>query len=169
MHTDVGVIHLRMVAKSRLFRLSAVAIAGAISSQAIARGSMHSEERWAQAHISRLPAELQQAVLREAHACGNVLAAEHDFARYITAGARLIAIHYEHTNCANRGAVCSATGCLHQVFVSTGSNYRLVLSVHSSEVQLTRVGEDPAVTVGCTSSARCTRTLIWNGSRFVGQ
>ena len=159
-----------MVAKATLigFTVGTALVVAVVSSQAMARGGAHSEDPWAAAHIDGLPAEVRQVISRQAQACGAKLAAQHAFTRSISAGnTRLIAVHYEHTNCANRGALCTGQGCLHQVYVSTGRGYRLVLSVHAPEIELKLLDKSPAVAVECPSESRCARTLIWNGSRFV--
>jgi len=160
-----------MAAKAMLIRFAigmALAVT-AISTQATARGGgMPSEDLWAAVHIEGLPATVRRVISRETQECGGKLAAQHAFTRYI-AGAhiRLIAVHYEHTNCPQRRVLCSDGSCLHQVFVSSGGDYRLVLSVHAVEIELQLVNKSPAVAIDCHSGSRCTRTLIWNGSRFV--
>jgi hypothetical protein len=91
-------------------------------------------------HISGLPAEVRNAIAPFARACGGRLVAQHSFASYFQRGtAKLIGLHFEHLRCANRAAICSAAGCLHQVYISTGGRYRLLSSSHVPELDLTQV------------------------------
>jgi hypothetical protein len=47
-------------------------------------------------------------------------------------------LHFEHVKCSNRAAVCTAAGCLHQVYISTGK-YRLLKSSYVPELDLTEI------------------------------
>jgi len=98
------------------------------------------EDRWNPQHIGGLPAEVREAIAPYARVCGAPLAAEHSFARYFQRGsAKLIGLHFEHVRCSNRAAVCTAAGCLHQVYISTGGRYRLLRSSYVPELDLTEV------------------------------
>jgi hypothetical protein len=105
-----------------------------------ARGGMPAENRWNPQHIDSLPPEIRNAIARYAQVCGGSLAAEHMFATYFQKGtARLIALHFEHLRCSGGAPICSAKGCLHQVYISRGGPYRLLTSAHVPEVDLTKV------------------------------
>jgi hypothetical protein len=107
---------------------------------AAARGAMPSEDRWNPQHIDGLPAEIRSAIAKYARVCGGTLAAEHAFALYFQRGAvSLIGLHFEHLRCEARAAVCTAHGCLHQVYISTGGRYHLLSSSYVSELDLTQV------------------------------
>ena len=112
-----------------------------------ARGGMVAEDnwnRWNAGHINQLPAEVRNAISSYARACGGPLAAEHSFARYFRSGnANLIGLHFEHLRCADRGLVCKAAGCLHQVYISTNGRYRLLSSAYLPELDLTQVKVAP--------------------------
>jgi hypothetical protein len=112
---------------------------GFISAQARSGGAPP-EDRWNPQHIGGLPLEIRNAIAPYARVCGGSLAAEHSFVRYFQRGtAKLIGLHFEHLRCNNRAAVCTAAGCLHQVYISTGGRYRLLRSSYVPELDLTQV------------------------------
>jgi hypothetical protein len=125
---------LRLILIGGLFALDG----GVISVEA--RGGMPAEDRWNPQHIDQLPAEVRNAISPYARVCGQPLAAEHSFALYFRSGnANLIGLHFEHLRCgSNRAAVCTAAGCLHQVYISTGGRYRLLRSSYVPELDLTQ-------------------------------
>jgi hypothetical protein len=105
-----------------------------------ARSATATEERWNPQHLKELPAEIRGAVAAYARACGGTLAAEHSFALYFQRGKiKLIGLHFEHLRCRDRHIICTAAGCLHQVYISTGGRYRLMQSGYGPELDLTRV------------------------------
>jgi hypothetical protein len=106
-----------------------VAVLMSATSSVFARGGLAAEDRWNPHHISDLPAEIQNAVAR---VCGRSPKAEHRFAGYFE-NSRRIVLHFEHLSCASSGALCTQAGCLHQVYVSTGGNYRLLRSFYAPE------------------------------------
>jgi hypothetical protein len=116
---------------------------GFISAQARSSGTPP-EDRWNPQHIGGLPLEIRNAIAPYARVCGGSLAAEHSFVRYFQSGtAKLIGLHFEHLRCANRAALCTAAGCLHQVYISTGGRYRLLRSLYVPELDLTEVKIPP--------------------------
>lgn len=116
---------------------------GFISAQARSSGTPP-EDRWNPQHIGGLPVEIRNAIAPYARVCGGPLAAEHSFVRYFQSGtAKLIGLHFEHLRCADRAAVCTAAGCLHQVYISTGGKYRLLRSLYVPELDLTEVKIPP--------------------------
>jgi hypothetical protein len=42
-----------------------------------------------------------------------------------------IVLHFEHFVCDGDGTYCTASGCLHQVYVSTDGHYRLLRSYYA--------------------------------------
>ncbi len=102
--------------------------------------AMRSEDRWDSRHISQLPIEVRIKAEARIRACGGTPAASHDFARYLTRdGTQLIGLHYEHARCAGQPIFCNASGCLHQVYISTGGRFRLLQSSYVPELDLTEV------------------------------
>ena len=96
-----------------------VVLAGSFS--AGARSSMPADDRWNPQHIDGLPSEVRHAIAPYARICAGPLAAEHSFARYLQSGTvKLIGLHFENVRCGNRASICKASGCLHQVYISTG-------------------------------------------------
>ena len=113
-------------------------LAGGLAS-ASARGGMRSDDPWNPEHIDGLPAEVRGAIAHYARVCGGTLVAGHSFARYYQQGTvKLIGLHFEHLRC-DRAAVCTAAGCLHQVYISSGGRYRLLISSYVPELDLTQV------------------------------
>jgi hypothetical protein len=112
--------------------LTAIGLLAAASqaSPAFARaGGIHSEDPWNPQHISGLPSEVRNALARM---CRGNSRAQHKFASYFQ-NSRVLVLHFEHFRCADRGAVCTQAGCLHQVYISTGGRYRLVRSYYGPE------------------------------------
>ena len=112
-----------------------------LSSEAVARGGrMPGEDRWASAHIDNLPPEIRHAIVPYAPICGGSLAAEHQFSTYFKRGqVRLVALHFERLRCGDKTPICTARGCLHQVYISNGGRYRLLSSSYVPEIDLTQV------------------------------
>ena len=107
-------------------------------------GVVHLQNRYDSQHVSSLPAEVQNAIARYARLCGGHLAADHSFADYFRRGGRtLILLHFEHFSCPNRGAICTAAGCLHQVYVSKDDTYVLSRSSYVPELDVTEVNIAP--------------------------
>jgi hypothetical protein len=116
--------------------------AGSISAQARG-GRISPQDGWNPQHME-LPVEVHSAIAPYARVCGGPLAAEHSFVRYFQSGtAKLIGLHFEHLRCADRAAVCRPTGCLHQVYISSGAKYRLLKSSYVPELDLTQVKIPP--------------------------
>jgi len=110
-----------------------------------AAGAMRSEDRWNPQHIDSLPAEIRSAIAPYARLCGGALAAEHLFARYLDKGdVKLVGLHFEHLRCGEHAKLCTAAGCLHQVYISTGGRYRLLKSFHTPELDLSEFRSAPA-------------------------
>ena len=96
---------------------------------AFARGGLHLlDPAWNPQHISGLPAEVRDAL---AHIC-RVSKAEHQFARY-SQNLRNLVLHFEHFRCGDARALCTNSGCLHQVYTSTGGHYRLLRSYYGPD------------------------------------
>ena len=78
-------------------------------------------------HISGLPAEVRNSLARM---CGDPQA-EHQFAAY-SQNLQVLVLHFERVHCGSRSKVCMQTGCLHQVYISTGGRYRLSKTYYAS-------------------------------------
>jgi hypothetical protein len=150
-----------------LFTLAGLAPAAARS------GGTSTDDPWNPAHIGGLPQEIRAGIEHSTRACGASVAAKHLVSRYIEdrgSGERFIALHFDEIRCEHRASICTAAGCLHQVYASKGGPYRLVLSVYAPEIELKHLGNAAAVEVACgPSSRRCSRLLRWNGAHFVPQ
>ena len=142
------------------------------SADAAARSGSYSHVDLASTRpIEELPPDVRRAVVeRWKSVCGFPLTARRSFVHYLgdrSLGYQFIALHFNDLNCDNRTAVCNDRGCLHQVYVSTGSTYRVVFTEYVQEVTLTFLDHTPAVEIECMAvDARCPRVLRWNGRRF---
>ncbi|OAE97504.1 hypothetical protein AYJ54_35320 [Bradyrhizobium centrolobii] len=98
-----------------------------ITSQAFGRGSqVGHDDPWNPEHIDQLPLNVRNAVT---HMCGGMPRAAHYFATYLD-NSRIIRLHFEHLHCDHGGGFCNSAGCLHQEYLSTGSQYRLIKSYY---------------------------------------
>src|SRR5262249_27666858 len=115
-------------------------VQGAVTMVAARSGGPATEDRWNPRHVNDLPPEVRGGVIAHAAGCDRPLAAEHGFVLYFNSGGtKLIGVHFEHLRCGNRNAICTAAGCLHQVYVSAGGTYRLLQSAHVPELDLTHI------------------------------
>jgi len=90
--------------------------------QALARGSgLHSEDPYNSEHFDNLPTEIRAFILRR---CTSPKAL-HYFAGYFDKANRIV-LHFEHLHCDQTDAFCKPSGCLHQVWVFNGGQYRLM-------------------------------------------
>lgn len=126
------------------------------------------QDPWSSAHIEMLPPEIRADVRKWDAACGAPIAAAQRFALYLTVpGAQFLALHFDDFRCRNRAVYCGSAGCLHEVYVSKSGRYRRVLSVHAHDVRLSSSHDQAVVEV--VDGRGTSRTLWWNGSRFVGR
>jgi hypothetical protein len=144
------------------------------SPDASARGGSYSHVDLASTRpVEELPPDVRRAVERWKSICGFPLTARRSFVHCLGDGYleyQFIALHFNDLSCDNRTAVCNDRGCLHQVYVSTGSTYRLVFTEYVQELTLTFLDHSPAVEIECMAvDAQCPRVLRWNGRRFAGQ
>lgn len=113
---------------------SLLALSGAHSpAGARASGPGGEFDPWNPAHLTSLPQDVQDHIAR---LCGGAVRAGHDFARYLNEDRRhFVVLHFEHLRCEGK-EFCSAQGCLHQVYLSTGGRYRLAGSRYVPEAGL---------------------------------
>lgn len=150
------------------FLLALLALPLISSGGADARGGIGRENPWAADHLTDLPRDIRSSITSQYPSC-EPARAKHGFARYlITPGAHpdFVALHFELFGCSDRTAICTSTGCLHQVYAATRAGYRLVYSGHVDNVELRLVGGRPAIALSCTGLPGTCRTLVWNGRRF---
>lgn len=124
------------------------------------------ENRWNPAHLQNLPPGIRANVQKWEAACGGSLAAAQQFALYLTVpGAQFVALHFDDFRCGNKSVHCDTTGCLHEVYVATNGRYRRVLTVHARDIRL--IGDRDTAGVEISDVRGKTRTLRWNGGRFI--
>jgi hypothetical protein len=139
------------------------------STQAVALASMsHDREVWNTARIDALPPELRSRVVRLERACGAQVSAAKLFALHLRAsGTRFIALHFDDFRCANRDVLCRASECLHEVYVRSGSSFRLALSIHAVDLKMTNEGDIAGLEVTTTGPHPSTIFYRWDGRVFV--
>ncbi|CUT13501.1 hypothetical protein BF49_4581 [Bradyrhizobium sp.] len=150
--------------RGRAAALLLVLIAGS-PDKATARGSSSSERPLSAEHVSGLPPDIRRAVEAQARACGNEAAARHYFSTSITVGKLSFrSLHFEEFECHRPGAVCNASGCLHEIYLESNGHHRKVFSTYAGDLRMTSEGGNMIIEVtGGPSSG----TFRWNGSRFV--
>ncbi|MEW6449114.1 MAG: hypothetical protein AB1490_00560 [Pseudomonadota bacterium] len=120
--------------------VAALALGAGLASASAHGAAMRTEDQWDARHISQLPSEVRIMAEARIRACGGTPAASHSFTRYLTRGrVQLIGLHYEHARCGGQPVFCNASGCLHQIYVSTGGRFRLLQSLYVPELDLTEV------------------------------
>lgn len=153
------------------YALAAAAFALCLMSlpqSAFAHGGI-AQDPWNPAHLTNLPLEIRVQAKRWEAACGAPIAAAQRFALYLTTpDTEFVALHFDDFQCLNRGVVCDASGCLHEVYVKVRGRYRKVLTLRAQDVRLVRE-QDAAFLEIQDRSSGARRLLRWNGSRFVTQ
>ncbi len=147
--------------------LAAIAAGMAIAAPAALGRSSLSHEVWSEARVRTLPSGIRGGLEHVAASCGLPLSAGNAFDRYLQDGAgdRFVALHFHDLRCDHQ-SVCNSSGCLHQVYMSKGGDYRLVWSGYVGDIELKQVGAAAALDVTCAEGAACSRLLRWNGARF---
>jgi hypothetical protein len=124
------------------------------------------QDRWRPAHLENLPAGIRTVVRKWEAVCGGSLAAAQQFALYLTIpNGELVALHFDDFRCGNRAVLCSAKGCLHEVYLATNGKYRRVLSVHARDIRLLRDRSAAVVEISAVDGE--VSALRWDGRRFV--
>jgi len=140
------------------------------TSTAEARPGIGQEDPWAAGHIQELPQDVQRHIVPQSQACGSSRA-QHSFARYMAQADKkpeFVALHFEMFGCRDRAKVCTSSGCLHQVYATSRTGYRLVYTGYVRELELKRVDGVAAIDISCAPAVQnCRRTLWWNGRGFL--
>lgn len=155
--------------RSCLLLLALLGPLGAMSN-AEARAGIGQEDPWAAGHIQELPQDVQRLISPQLQACGSARA-QHSFARYLAQAdskPEFVALHFEMFGCRDRAKVCTSSGCLHQVYSTSRTGYRLVYTGYVRELELKRVDDVAAIEISCAPEVQnCRRTLWWNGRGFL--
>jgi hypothetical protein len=143
------------------------------TSGAMARASGQAQGRLvalSSGQYSRLSPAIRSALELAKRACGDeYITVRNGFLRYLQGGTNeeFTAVHFDQIGCAKRAELCSASGCLHRIFVSRAGLQREVWRGKASEIDMSIVSGVPTVEVHCGAfDHSCCRRLIWNGSRF---
>jgi hypothetical protein len=139
------------------------------STQAVALASMSSDrEVWSPTRIDALPPELRSRVMRLERSCGAPLSAAKLFALHLRAsGTQFITLHFDDFRCENRHILCRGSECLHEVYVRSGSSFRLALSIHPLDLKMTHEGDMAGLEVTTAGPHPSTVFYRWDGRRFV--
>ncbi|HUZ30605.1 MAG TPA: hypothetical protein VMV19_00630 [Xanthobacteraceae bacterium] len=89
-------------------------------------GSYHTEDRYKPQHIDSLPPEIRNTIMRRC----NTPRALHDFAKYSENSHRIV-LRFEYFYCDQKASFCKPSGCLHEVYSSSGGRYRLLRSYYA--------------------------------------
>lgn len=134
---------------------------------ALSRTVLADDDEWRTAHIETLPLEVAREVQKWRKSCGGELKARRSFARFVEIGGhRYLALHFEQLHCDNKAAVCSAAGCLHEIYAFGGGRFRRVTSFWTSELQIANYNNQAAIESDC-GRLGCLRVLHWDGKRFI--
>lgn len=122
--------------------------------------------------LQQLPSNVRAAVLNAQKICGEEsISVRSGFMRYLkdVSGDEFVALHFDRFHCANRSALCTSTGCLHQIFVArNGLAHREVWRDHVQEVDMTNETGRMSANVECSrEGGRCATMLRWNGKQLV--
>jgi hypothetical protein len=139
------------------------------STQAVALASMsHDREVWNTARIDALPPELRSRVMRLERACGTPVSAAKLFVLHLRAsGTQFITLHFDDFRCEHRNLLCRGSECLHEVYVRSGSSFRLALSIHAVDLKMTDEGDMAGLEVTTAGPHPSTVFYRWEGRRFV--
>lgn len=119
-------------------------------------------------YMQKLPAEVRTSLQRYRKACGDEMTATSGLGRFIDVrGVRLITLHLHELRCSERLMFCNNGKCLHQIYMSNGGRFHLVMSVRANEVTLRNIDNVPAIEIECGFGLQ--RTWRWNGKRFTGR
>jgi hypothetical protein len=122
-------------------------------------------EEWQASHIEALPGEVSREVRKWQKSCGALKARSSFSGTVEIAGRRYLALHFEQLHCEDRTAICSPSGCLHEVYEFRHGRFQKVTSLQTSELQITVSGNQAVLEVDC-GLLGCLRTLRWDGKGF---
>jgi hypothetical protein len=84
-----------------------------------------------------------------------------------SSGTRFIALHFDNFRCENRNVLCTGNECLHQVYVRSGSSFRLALSIRAVGLKITKEGDMASLEVTTAGPHPSKFFYRWDGNRFV--
>jgi hypothetical protein len=158
----------------KTFRIFTFALAAAVfgfvgfkmlsPTEAVALASMsHDHGVWSPTRIDALPPEL-----RLERSCGARLSEAKLFALHLSpSGTRFIALHFNDFRCDDRNVLCRESECLHEVYVRSGSSFRLALSIHAVDLKIAKEGDMATLEVTTAVPHPSTVFYRWDGRRFV--
>ena len=150
--------------RKQLFALVVSLVSTTAIETAEARG-LGQEHPFAAHHIEGLPADVRRSVLTHERACGAKAAATHYFAVSIaTTTQSFLSLHFEDFFCPNRSALCTAAGCLHEIYAGKDGFFRRVFSVYAEDTLITKTGGVAGLEVRWGGATRLYR---WSGRGFV--
>jgi len=82
-------------------------------------------------------------------------------------GTRFIAMHFNDFRCDDRNVLCWGSECLHEVYVRSGSSFRLALSIHAVDLKITKEGDMASLEVTIAEPHPSKVFYRWDGRHFV--
>jgi hypothetical protein len=141
-----------------------VLFCGALLFTALAAGSMQAVALASMSHDS----EVGSPELRLERSCSAQLSAARLLALQLSpSGTRFIALHFDNFRCENRNVLCTGNECLHQVYVRSGSSFRLALSIRAVGLKITKEGDMASLEVTTAGPHPSKFFYRWDGNRFV--
>lgn len=121
--------------------------------------------------MNRFPTAIRLALQSAQNLCGSEMTRiRTGFLRYLPGpnGQEFTTIHLEHFECSGKGLLCSPSGCLHRVFITTSAGMqREVWRSNIGEIDMSIVSENPSLDLDYSRGGSfCRRQLQWNGNRF---
>ena len=134
------------------------------STQAVALASMsHDDDVWSPTRIDALAPEL-----RLERSCGARLSSAKLLALHLSpSGTRFITLHFNDFRCDDRNVLCWGSECLHEVYVRSGSSFRLALSIHAVDLKITKEGDMASLEVTIAEPHPSKVFYRWDGRHFV--
>lgn len=121
--------------------------------------------------MSRFPAAVRLALKSAQDLCGGeATRIRTGFLRYLPGpdGQEFTTIHFEHFECSGKDLLCSPSGCLHRLFVTTGGGMqREIWRGHIREIDMSNESGVPSIDFDCGQNGSfCHFQRKWNGTQF---
>lgn len=154
------------VAMKMVLQLNAAAISFLLSISPVTAASVVAADRhWSSNHLAQLPAELQTRVLSLQNACGAQISAQQYFSTSIEIGQESFrALHFQDLSCQNRQFICTATGCLHEIYRQSGGLFRKVFGLFAQDIRMEN--DSGRLMIRATRGGEI-RSFRWTGRSFV--
>ena len=120
--------------------------------------------------MSRFPAAVRLALKDAQNLCGGeTTRVRTGFLRYLpgSEGQEFAAIHFEHFDCSGKDLLCSTSGCLHRLFITTSGRMREIWRGNIREIDMSNENGIPSIDFDCgRGGSFCHFRRKWNGTRL---